>query len=601
MSKNSTHTLSLKSQMIPLAKLAYAEIKLLVIASIALLISAGINLLYPKLMGSIIDDLTRGMELNSAIQDHLNQWLLTLTILFLIMGVATTIRSYCFTLAGEKIVINLRAQVFAHLTQQEQAFFDQSHSGQWITRLTDDTAKIQRAVTVNLSMLLRYLIAVIGSLGILFSISSSLTLIMLLMIPCIAIASTLYGLALRTLSKKVQSALADSGSIASEVLGNIRTVHAFQQEKYEQKRYRVALDQLFELARKRAYLGAYFQGGVSFVSYVSIAVVIWYGGRLMVMGEITLGDLTSFLLYTLTLAFSLSALSGLWEDLSKALGASEDLFTFLQRTNGIKSGVLTPTITDYSIHFHNVSFAYPSRNESLVLRDLNLTIQHGETVAIVGSSGAGKSTLTYLLQRAYDPTKGHISLADHPFESLDLDYLRSHMALVAQEPLLFATTLYENILYGNPMATIDQVQQAARYAFAHDFIMSFADGYQTQVGERGIRLSGGQKQRIAIARAILKDPKLLLLDEATSALDSESEYYVQQALNHVMNKRTCLVIAHRLATVKEADRIIVLSEGKVRAVGTHEHLMKSKDHTYASWVEQQSLVTHVQDFSKSKQ
>jgi ABC-type multidrug transport system fused ATPase/permease subunit len=600
MSKDSTHTLSLKSQIIPLAKLAYAEIKLLVIASIALLISAGINLLYPKLMGSIIDDLTRGMELNSAIQDHLNQWLLTLTILFLIMGVATTIRSYCFTLAGEKIVINLRAKVFAHLTQQEQAFFDQSHSGQWITRLADDTAKIQRAVTVNLSMLLRYLIAVIGSLGILFSISSSLTLIMLLMIPCITIASTLYGLALRTLSKKVQRALADSGSIASEVLGNIRTVHSFQQEGYEQKRYRGALDQLFELARKRAYLGAYFQGGVSFVSYVSIAIVIWYGGRLMVMGEITLGDLTSFLLYTLTLAFSLSALSGLWEDLSKALGASEDLFTFLQRSNNIKSGSLTPKITDYSIHFHNVSFAYPSRSESLVLQDLNLTIQHGETVAIVGSSGAGKSTLTYLLQRAYDPTKGYISLADHSFESLDLDYLRSHMALVAQEPLLFATTLYENILYGNPMADMNQVQQAARYAFAHDFIMSFADGYQTQVGERGIRLSGGQKQRIAIARAILKNPKFLLLDEATSALDSESEYYVQQALNHVMNKRTCLVIAHRLATVKEVDRIIVLSEGKVSAVGTHEYLMKSKDHAYALWVEQQSLVTHVQDFSKIK-
>ena len=585
---NTQHT-SFKKSLLPLWKLARTEIKTLIIASIALLISSSIHLLYPKMMGQMIDDLTQLQTSPAHSSPMLNQWLLYLSILFLIMGISTALRSYYFTLAGERIVIRLRSQFFAQLTLQEQAFFDVSHSSHWITRLSDDTAKIQRAVTINLSMLLRYFIGVLGSIIILFTISWHLTLIMLLMIPCIVITSTLYGLALRALSKKVQQALADSGSIAGEVLSNIATVQSFQREVYEQSRYQIALDTLFSLARKRAYLGAGFQGIVSFVSYLSIAIVIWYGGYLMLEGTLTLGQLTSFLLYTFSLAFSLSALSGLWEDLSKALGASEEVFSILQRKSSIQSGPLKPVLSEFSLLFEHVYFSYPSRPDIFVLRDFNLHVHAGETVAIVGVSGAGKSTLIHLLQRAYDVEQGKISISGYPLVELDLEYIRSHMALVSQEPVLFMGSIYDNILYGSPQAQTYEVEQAARHAFAHDFIMSFPQGYQTQVGERGIRLSGGQKQRIAIARALLKQPKILLLDEATSALDSESEYYVKQALENIMHHRTSVVIAHRLATVKKADRIVVLAEGQVRAIGTHESLLADQDQSYALWVEQQNL------------
>ena len=337
-----------------------------------------------------------------------------------------------------------------------------------------------------------------------------------------------------------------------------------------------SIEDAFQLAKKRAWVGAWFSGLISFAGYGAIVAVLWYGGRLLASGDMDFGELTSFMLYTFTVAFSLGALSGLYEDFAKAIGASDRVFELLERQPELEDGSREMQDPEGAIHFQNVSFSYPTRPDSIVLNAVSFAVEPNQVVALVGPSGGGKSTVAALMSRFYDPQSGSVLLDGVSLTELKMGWLREQVAVVRQEPILFATSIYDNILYGRPNATEAGVIEAAKSANAHEFITVFPEQYNTMVGERGVRLSGGQKQRIAIARAILKDPVFLILDEATSALDVESEHLVQEALERLMENRSSLVIAHRLSTIQHADKVVVLNEGSVVEVGTHDVLLKQQ-------------------------
>ena len=407
----------------------------------------------------------------------------------------------------------------------------------------------------------------------------------MLAVVLVAGGAGVYGRMLRRVSKQVQDALARSSEVAEETLAGVRTVRAFAREEREVARYGTAVDESFALARHRARLGAVFTGGVSFLGYGAIAAVLWYGGVLLSEGSLGFGDLTSFLLYTFTVAFSIGALSSLWSDFAKAAGASERVFELLDREPEVEAG---DTAGDGRgrVVLDGVHFAYPSRPGAPVLSGLTLGLEPGQVVALVGPSGGGKSTVAALLSRFYDPDEGVLSLDGRAFVELDAGWLREQVGVVSQEPILFATSIADNIRYGCADASDAAVEAAAAAANAREFVQDFPDGFETLVGERGVRLSGGQKQRIAIARALLKDPAVLVLDEATSALDAESEHLVQEALDRLMTGRTTLVIAHRLSTVRDADRVVVLDGGRVAEEGSHNELLEMNG-LYRKLVERQ--------------
>jgi ABC-type multidrug transport system fused ATPase/permease subunit len=377
--------------------------------------------------------------------------------------------------------------------------------------------------------------------------------------------------------------------VAEESLSGLRTVRSFAAEGAEAKRYENAVDASFAASRKRSKQSAVFMATVSFAGYAAAALVFWHGGRLVAEGKLTVGQLTSFLVYTLFVGFSLGALADLWADFMRALGAAERVFDLLDRTPAmpLSGGERLPHI-EGRVSFEKVSFAYPTRATVPVLTELSFEIGRGERVALVGPSGSGKSTISSLLQRFYDPDAGEVRIDGVPVIRLDPEWLRRQIGTVAQEPILFSASVAENIRYGKPEATQAELEAAARAANAHDFVSAFPEGYDTRVGERGVQLSGGQKQRVAIARALLKDPRILILDEATSALDAESEHLVREALERLMHGRTTLIIAHRLSTVASADRVLVIEKGAVTQVGTHAELSK-KDGTYRRLVERQMV------------
>lgn len=566
-------------------QLARPELNKLIWGTIALLVGAAGSLSVPTLVGSLLDGVTTGTGPIS-----LNQAALLLVVLFAISGTASALKSYLFGVAGERIVARLRSDLYRAVIGREIAFFDGRRTGELTHRLASDTTVLQHAVTVNLSMALQYSLQVVGALAILIWTSWHLTLVMLAVVPLVAIGTGIYSRSLRKVSKRVQDALAQASEVAEETLAGIRTVRAFDGEACEVKRYSEAVEQSFVLAKHRARLVAFFMGGVSFASYSAIAAVLWYGVVLLKNGNLSFGALTAFILYTFTVAVSLASLSGLWSEFAKAAGASERVFELIdgaaeQQHASPKNGRQLSTLRG-ELRLEDLHFSYPSRPEAQVLRGLSLTLHPGQVLALVGPSGGGKSTVAALLSRLYAPDQGRLLLDDVPYTELDPNWLRQQVGVVSQEPILFATSIADNIRYGLPQASEAQVQAAAQAANAHDFISRFPQGYETLVGERGVRLSGGQKQRVAIARALLKDPAILILDEATSALDAESEHLVQEALERLMNGRTTLVIAHRLSTVKAADMVVVMKNGRIAESGSHQDLI-DQNGLYRRLVERQ--------------
>jgi ATP-binding cassette subfamily B protein len=562
--------------------LAKPEWKRLTLATVFLVFGSGAGLLYPQAVRVIID-----RALNDGNAAMIDWAALAMLAIFLLQAVAIAARYALFTIAGERIVARLRQDLYSRILQQEVAFFDQRRTGELLNRLSSDTAVLQNAVSSNISMALRNVAQTVGGVAFLFYTSPTLAAMMLVVIPPIAIGARWYGRELRKLSREVQDALAVASEVAEESIAGIRTVRSFTAEPLERARYHARIEESFALARRRSVLGGLFMGVASFFGLAAAVFVLWYGGHLVVAGGMSLGELTAFLVYTVIVAVSLGSLSGLWTDFMKASGASERVFALMDRAPLMKlTGGDTIAVPRGAVELCRVDFSYPARPDVQVLRGIELTLTPGQVLAVVGPSGAGKSTIAGLVARLYDPSAGVITFDGRDVRALDPSWLRTQVATVAQEPILFSTSVRENIRYGRPDATDDEIVAAARAANADDFISGFPDGYDTPVGERGIQLSGGQKQRVAIARAILKDPRVLILDEATSALDAESEHLVKDALDRLMRGRATLVIAHRLSTVVDADRVAVIGDGRVVQWGDHGSLMREEG-LYRQLIERQ--------------
>ncbi len=568
-----------------LLALAVPELPLLSLATIALLVSSSIQLAYPQAVSWMVDTVAGGE--GGADLDGLA---LLLVALFLVQGVFAMLRAWLFTVSGERVVARLRERLYGAILRQDIAFFDAARTGELTNRLASDTTVLQNTVTVNVSMGLRFGIMAVGGVGMMAFTSPALTGVAMAVVPVVAIGAAVYGRIVRALSTRVQDALASATEVAEETLAGVRTVRAFAREDVALARYAAAVQESFRLAARRALAEGVFQGVAGFGGFGAIALVVWAGGHMVAAGSLSIGDLTAFLLYTLSVAIGLGAVSSLYGDFMKALGASRRVFALLDLPAPLEDSVGAPVPSVVGeVAFEGVHFAYPTRPGEPVLRGLDLHVAPGEVVALVGSSGSGKSTVAALLCRFYDPTDGRVCVDGADLRTLTPRELRRHLAVVAQEPILFATSIAENIRYGRPGASDADVIEAARQANALGFIEASEHGFATQVGERGVRLSGGQKQRIAIARAILADPRILILDEATSALDAESEQVVQEALDRLMRGRTTLVIAHRLSTVRDASRIVVLEGGRAVEEGRHDALMAAPGGRYRALVERQQV------------
>jgi ATP-binding cassette subfamily B protein len=551
-----------------LLALAVPEWPRLAVATLFLLVGGAASLAYPRVIGVLIDAAVSGGATT------INRAAVIMAMIFAVQAVAVSLRYYLFSIAGERIVTRLREQVYRSIIEQEIGFFDARKTGELTSRLTADATVVQNTVSVNLSMGLRNLVLVVGGLGLLAVSSLRLTALMLALVPPVALGAVIVGRRLSKIAKKAQDALARANEAAEESIAGIRTVRSFSREAAEATRYGERIWESFRVSRKRIRVVAVFIGVMTLAAFGSVATVLWFGGRMVMAGDMTVGELASFILYTLIVAMAMSALADLWSDFARARGASERVFELIDREPVVDAGGgETLDRVDGRVEFDGVGFAYPVRPEVRVLDEVSLHLEPGRVVALVGPSGAGKSTVAAMLLRLYDPTDGVIRLDGRDLPSLDARWLRTQIGTVAQEPVLFSTSVAANIRYGRPEASDNEVEAAARAANAHDFISGLPEGYVTEVGERGVRLSGGQKQRVAIARAILKDPPILILDEATSSLDAESESLVQDALERLMTHRTSLVIAHRLSTVRNADRVVVLDGGRVIETGNHEELM----------------------------
>jgi ABC transporter fused permease/ATP-binding protein len=564
-------------------KLAKPETKTLLWGTFFLAISSGAGLAYPQMVRGILDDALATRSLESVNRASLLIWAA-----FIVQGLASSVRYYLFTLAGERIVLKLRGQLYAHILDQEVAFFDLHRTGDLMSRLSSDATVLQNAVSVNISMGLRNLASGIGGLAMMIYTSPKLALAMFIVVPPIGVGIAFYGRKIRTFSKKTQEALGDASNVSEETISGLRTVRSFAQENYEKSRYDQSLARSLETAKGRIKEIANFMNLAFFVGFTAVSAVIWFGGRQVVQGELTVGELMQFLIYLLILAFSVGSLGGLWGDLMAAVGAAKRVFDILDKKPEVDlSAGRRLDVVHGEVNFKEVHFHYPTRPDVEVLKGVNFVLKPGMTMALVGQSGSGKSSIASLLARMYDPQKGTISVDGVDIKELEPNWLRRQIGVVSQEPVLISASIEENILYGSQQATTEQMQKAAREANAEIFIKNFPEGYKTLVGERGIQLSGGQKQRVAIARAILKDPKILILDEATSALDTESEALVQEALHRLMQGRTTLVIAHRLATIKDADLILVMNQGEIVEMGQHSELLERKDSVYKKLVERQ--------------
>jgi ATP-binding cassette, subfamily B, bacterial MsbA len=542
----------------------------LFVALIAIAIGSVLSLAGPYTLQFLIDAVFSHND--SAL---LNRITLILIGIFATQTVFYFIRGYLLAFIGERVMADLRMKLFEHLQSLSLNFYNERRTGELVSRLTNDVTTVRALVTSDIATALAQLLTFVGAFILIIVTNWRLTLFMLALVPLVTILAIMYGRRLRKLSRAVQDKLADATHVIEESISGVRVVQSFGRQPYEIGRYRTSIENTFRLAMQRIKLSASFGPLISFLGFSVVVSIFWFGGMQVLAGELTAGQLAMFLVLTFTIAGSIGQFSGLWAHLQEAMGATSRLFELFDTQPEIADlpGAISLSQVEGRITFDGVTFAYQSNPDSPTLHGIDLEIEPGQTLALVGPSGAGKTTLVNLIPRFYDPCSGSVRLDGHDIKNIKVDSLRSQLAIVPQETLLFGGSVRENILYGRLDATDEELVDAAKAANADDFIRQLAQGYETLVGERGVKLSVGQRQRIAIARALLKDPRILLLDEATSSLDSESESLVQEALQRLMYGRTSLVIAHRLSTIQNADKIAVLDGGRLVEYGSHAELL----------------------------
>lgn len=555
------------------------------IGMVCLLLSTATSLIFPYAIGNILDVSLK--KTGDAFTKSMYELALFMLLILSAQAIFSFFRIITFTRVSEKVIASIRTQLYSHLIQMPMEFFHQQRVGDLNSRLTADLSLISDTFILTLPELLRGIINLIIGIIVIFWISPTLTFVMLASFPIVIVGAIIFGRFIKKLSKQVQDELAQTSTIAQETFLGILNVKTFTNEGFEKKRYSHSIEKTVHLALKASWFRAAFASFIIFCLFGAIILIVAYGAYLVQNQEITVGNLTQFVIYTVFVGSAFGSFSEYYAQIQKTLGATQRVRELFQEKIEPLNDSSPLAFCTGNIKFENIYFAYPNRPEYPVLQGVNFEMKAGEVTALVGSSGAGKSTIAQLLMRLYDPQQGKIFLDGKPIQEISLTDLRKQIAIVPQDVLLFGGTIKENILYGKLEATDEEVIQAAQLANAHDFIISFPQGYETMVGERGVKLSGGQRQRIAIARALLKNPKILILDEATSSLDSESEHLVQEALNVLMKGRTTLVIAHRLSTIKSAHQILVLQNGKIIEKGTHEELIQNTESAYYKFAELQ--------------
>ncbi len=551
---------------------------LFIVGFIALGLSTFTIMAFPKLAGELVDVATGKSKYFSSI----DQVVLTLVAVLFIQSIFSFARVYTFSNVSERGMADVRRAVYQKILWLPMSFFDSRRTGELMSRLTADVGTLQDTFSFTLAEFFRQVLSLIFGTVIIFYLTPSLAIFMLLTFPVIVVAALLFGTYIRKLSRKTQDKLAEANVIVEESLQSIFVVKAFTNEIFQINKYTRALRDVVMIAIRSSLYRSIFVSFVIFVLFGGIVAIGWHGANLVQANELQPGELFSFVFYTAIIGFSIAGLGDIYAQLQRAVGASERVLEILHMQDEAEP------VDDQRLHvsgeivFDNVSFSYPSRPDFPVLKELNFKIRSGEKIALVGKSGSGKSTITNLLMRFYPVSQGNIIVDGNDIQSYHLSGYRHNIGVVPQDVILFGGTIEENIAYGKPGASLDDIRDAARKANALDFIDSFPEGFKTLVGERGVKLSGGQRQRIAIARAILKDPAILILDEATSSLDAQSEVLVQQALEKLMEGRTTIVIAHRLSTIKKVDRIFVINEGRLAEMGSHAELTQLNNGIYST-------------------